>query len=564
MITILSLAALLVPQQQAPSAADFMPDDTFLYLEMSMEPFHRLGDQTIAYKMFEKGDVAEALTPLADEVHSHLDALSMELGFDVVSLVAGSRFSIGLNWTAAINEGGWLPVAAELTPAVAENVRLDAILNEAGIGNWWQGGNLLIGVLHTDEFGRLEGNYGPAPNSPEANALRADGAKYLQAMLDRTAYQRTGGMTGLDSWKAMTSKCRGKNDVTGAWLMMDKFSREMFEDIIGEEMPDEIVQMMEILEIDKFRGVGWTTSVAPPMLEDRIMIYGPGMMQKYFPANVNEAANVPMLMGLLPHDSYQTMMFVADYGKFGEDIKACIDLMLQLGDEEMPEEAAGIMDMVFALLAETGPVFLSNARADDYERGLPGDFWLQARNPEKVTEILQAGLPDGLADALAEGMMFGPGVPEVLLTVRGNRLTVFESMGPETNEVLATQPEFRGAAALFAKYPVTEVYGAEYLSAAMMSEAFEILRSDGNALLHELAGDDLPLDLGMLPAPAVVSALMQSSATVSVVTPEGFYSEGHAPFGRLATHMLIRIPAALKMLETFGMLSTGEFEAEEF
>lgn len=563
MLTLLSFAALLAPQAQAPSAADFMPADTFLYLETSLEPFDRLGDQTIAYKLFEKGDVAEALAPLKSEMDQQLDALSMELGFDLGSLIGGSKFSIGFTWDAALNQGGWLPVAAELDPSIAENVKLDALLNQTGIGNWWQGGNLVIGVLHTDEFEQMGQAPAPVDANNEPTPLRQEGAAFLQKMLHAAAGPNGGGMTGLESWKTMAAACRSKDDVFGAWLMMDHFSRERVEEVIGEEIPAEIVQMFEVLDLDKFGGFAWTTSVRPPMLEDRMYFYGPGMMRKYFPANITEAANVPELMKLLPHDSYQTMMFVANFPQFGEDMKTIIDLALQLGEEEMPEEAAGIMDMVFALLSETGPVFLTNTRADDYDRGLPGDFWLQAANPEKVTEILQGGLPDGLADALAEGMMFGPGTPEVLLTVRGNRLTVFESVAQPSTQRLGDQAEFRAAAELFARFPVTQVYGAEYLSKDMLVEAFSVLRSDGNALLDAIS-EDIPLDMSMLPDHAVVNALMQSSATVSLVTEHGFYSEGQAPFGRIATHLLVRVPPALKMLETFGVLSSGGFEEEEF
>ncbi len=563
MFTILSLAALLTPQLQAPSAADLMPADTFLYLEMSLEPFDRLGDQTIAYKLFEKGDVAEALAPLKSELDQQLDSLSMELGFDLGSLIEGSRFSIGFTWEAALNQGGWLPVAAELSPEVAENVRLDSFLNQTGVGNWWQRGNLLIGVLHTDEFDQLDNPPAPTDGNNQPSALRQEGAKFLQNMLHAAAGPGENSMTSLASWKEMSKTCRSKDDVFGAWLMMDKFSRARIEEVIGEEIPEEIVEMCRVFDLDKFGGFAWTSSVKPPMLEDRIYIYGPGMMRKYFPANVNEAVNVPELMKLLPHDSYQTMMFAADFPQFGQDLKTAIDLMLQLGEEEMPEEAAGIMEMVFALLSETGPVFLSNTRADDYDRGLPGDFWLQARHPDKVTEILQAGLPEGLSDALAEGMMFGPGVPEVLLTVKGNRLTVFESVGQESTQRLGDQPEYRAAAALFGRFPVTQVYGAEYLSKAMMVEAFATLRSEGNTLIDAI-NEDIPLDFGMLPDTAVVDNLMQSSATVSIITENGIYSEGQAPFGRLATHLLIRIPPALKMLETFGMVSSGGFEEEEF
>lgn len=563
MFTILSLAALLTPQLQAPSAVDFMPADTFLYLETSLEPFDRLGDQTIAFKLFEGGEIADAIAPLKREMNEHLDSMSMELGFDLGSLIGSSRFSIGFTWEAALNQGGWLPVAAELSPAIAQNVQLAEILNQSGVGNWWQGGNLLVGVLHTDEFDDLD--HAPAPDgNHQPAALRAEGAAFLQKMLHNAAGPNAAGMTGLASWQAMTERCRSNDDVFGAWLMLDQFSRQRFEEVLGEEMPEEIVQMLEVLEIDKFGGFGWASSLKPPMIEDKIFIYGPGMMQKYFPANINEAANVPELMKMLPHDSYQTMMFVADFPKFGEDLKTCIDLMLQLGDEEMPEEAAGIMNMIFALMAETGPVFLSNTRADDYDRGLPGDFWLQARNPENVTSVLEAGLPEGLADALAEGMMFGPGVPEVLLTVRGNRLTVFESVGQPSTQRLGDQPEYIAAAELFGRFPVTQVYGTEYLSKHMMVEAFSTLRSEGNALLDAIGDGQIPFDCNMLPETAVVDALMQSSATVSIVTDQGFYSEGYAPFGRLATHLLIRIPPALKMLETLGMLSSGEFEAEEF
>ncbi len=560
MLSLLTLSALLVPQVQAPSAADVMPADTFLYLEMSVEPFDRLGEHTIPYQLYKKAQIADALAPLQAEMQKQLDTMSMDLGFDLGSLIGSSRFSFGLTWEILANEGGFVPIGVEMSPAIAQNVHLDAILNEAGIGSWWQGGNLLFGVIHTDELEQMDG---PNPAAAPVNK-KAEGAKYLQALLNRAAEKPGSGMTGLASWKAMSARCRSNDDLFGGWLMMDHFNLDMFSEMIGEEIPSQVVEIFEILELDKFRGLSWTTSVAPPMLEDRIMVYGPGMMQKYFPTRTNEVVNMPGLMNILPHDSYQTMMFAANFPQFGVDLQKCIDLMLELSGEEMPEEAADIMIMVFALFAETGPVFCSNTRAEDYGRSLPGDLWVQASHPEKVTEILAAGLPAGLADSLQEGMMFGPGIPEVMFAVKGNRLTVFESIAQATTQVLGEQPEFRAAAKLFAKYPVAQVYGAEYQSKAMMVEAMNTLRSEGNSLLEALDAGDVPFDFKMLPEMAVVDAVMQSSATVSLVTPEGYYAESHSAFGRLINQLLVQIPTALQLMNTFGMVTSGEFEEEEF
>ena len=560
MLSLLTLSALLVPQVQEPSAADVMPADTFLYLEMSVEPFDRLGEHTIPYQLYKKAEIADALAPLQAEMQKQLDTMSMELGFDLGSLIGSSRFSFGLTWDIVANEGGFVPVGVEMSPAIAQNVNLDAILNEAGIGSWLQVGTLLFGVIHTDELEQMDG---ANPSAAPVNK-RAEGAQYLQGLLNRAAEKPGNGMTGLASWKAMSARCRSNDDLFGGWLMMDHFNLDMFSEMIGEEIPPQIIEIFEIMELDKFRGMSWTTSVAPPMLEDRIMVYGPGMMQKYFPARINEAVNMAELMNILPHDSYQTMMFASNFPQFGEDLQKCIDLMLELSGEEMPEEAAGIMNMVFALFTETGPVFCSNTRAEDYGRSLPGDLWLQASHPEKVSEILAAGLPAGLVDSLQEGMMFGPGIPEVMLAVKGNRLTVFESIAQATTQALGDQPEFRAAAQLFAKYPVTQVYGTEYQSKAMMVEAMETLRSEGNSLLEAIDAGDVPFDFKMLPEMAVVDAVMKSSATVSLATPDGFYAEGHSAFGRLLNQFLVQIPTALQLMNTFGMISSGEFEEEEF
>jgi hypothetical protein len=171
-----------------------------------------------------------------------------------------------------------------------------------------------------------------------------------------------------------------------------------------------------------------------------------------------------------------------------------------------------------------------------------------------------------LNEALDNGMSFMPGMPSVMLAVRGNRLAIFESISPPSSQSLATLAEFQSASRLYSKFPVSEVCATKFWHRDMLIDAMNTMRSEGNDLLG-LIGDtsEIPVDFTMLPDAAELQALMPSAASVSIVDAEGFYSEGPSPFGRIATSILTRIPPALKMMSSFGLTSTSsEFSEEEF
>ena len=96
MTPLLALLPLLAPAQSAPQAVDYLPADTFVALEVSIEPWQRLGDQTILSQLMQQESMAQLVTPMAGQLDMIMAQATAQLGFDLASLLAGSRMYLAV------------------------------------------------------------------------------------------------------------------------------------------------------------------------------------------------------------------------------------------------------------------------------------------------------------------------------------------------------------------------------------------------------------------------------------------------------------------------------------
>jgi len=114
MTPLLALLPLLAPAQSAPQAVDYLPADTFVAFEISIEPWQRLGDQTLLAQMMQQESMAQLVTPMAEQMDMAMAQATAQLGFDLASLLAGSRMYVGVPFSVLENEGGQIVFAVDL------------------------------------------------------------------------------------------------------------------------------------------------------------------------------------------------------------------------------------------------------------------------------------------------------------------------------------------------------------------------------------------------------------------------------------------------------------------
>jgi hypothetical protein len=566
MFSFLPLCALVLsaPAQSATQAVDYLPADTIFCLELSAEPFDRLGAETIMAQMFAKSDLAEAITPFQNQLQQGMDGLSAQLGFDLPSLLMSSRFYLGIPRSMAMNQGGQLVLAADLDPAIAEAVNFAEMLNQSGFGAWWQTGDVLLGVMSDPEFEQVFDQHAPMAEAPgQMSAFQAKDLDYLKQLIRNQIENPAATLAGVPSWKAMTERMRNGDEVFGAWLMAETMDREFFQTILGEEFPKEADAVLALLGIHKIRGMSWSSRLAGAMVEDRMMIYGPGFGQSIFPAEMLELVNLPELLKMLPHDSARAQMMAADFGAMGEILVAMIEVITELEGSPPPPEAEQIFDVVLGALAEIGPVTTGNTRMEDFDRNLPGDVWVQVRHADKLQQALDM-IPDGLRESLENGLAFGAGAPTIKLAIQGNRLVLFESSAEPSTESLRAQAAYLPIDNWVQQFDPSTVAGFDFVHPEVLVQGLNVLRTDGDDILRALEAPDFPLKFADLPSEAVTRGLMQPMATVSIADAQGLYMECRSPFGIFESSMLIAMPQLVEMMDLFGVTVLDEIEEEEF
>jgi hypothetical protein len=566
MLSFLPLCALLlpVPAQSSAQAVDFLPADTIFCLELSAEPFARLGSETIMAQLFAKSDLAEAIIPFQDQLQQGMDQLSAKLGFDLPSLLVSSRFYLGVPRNLAIKHVGQLVLAADLDPAIAAGVDLGKLLNQAGFGAWWQSGSVLLGVMSDEEFDQAFKNRGLVTDGPrQMSALQAKDLDYLMSLIRAHVENPSSTLSGVESWQVMTERMRSGDEVFGAWLMTESMDREFFEAVFEEEIPSGIESIVQSLGLNRIKGISWSSRIAGPMIEDRMMVYGPGYGQSIFPAQMLELVNLPELLKVLPHDSARAQMFAADFGAMGKILVELIEAISELEGSPPPAEAQQIFDVVLGVLAEIGPVTTGNVRMEDFDRNLPGDVWVQVRHADKLQLALDL-IPDGLRESLKNGLAFGPGAPTIKLSIQGNRLVMFESSAEPSTESLHTQAAFFPIDNWVKQFDPSTVAGFDFVHPEVLVQGLNTLRTDGDDILRALEAPDFPLKFADLPSEAVTRGLMQPMATVSIADAQGLYMECRSPFGIMESSVLIAMPQLVQMMEVFGVSVLDEVDEEEF
>ncbi len=552
MLSLLVPLLLALPQDR-PTAVEYLPADTIGCIQLSFEPYDRLGAQTAVGQLFAQPDLADALAPLHQQAQAMLDEASMQLGVDLPALLKSSRFHFAVSQTTILEGGGPLVFAADLDPKIAAGLNLGELLNEMPVGAWWQNGTVVLGVIDADEMER------PNPEDRDRDV------SYLQQLV---ANVNKGGptMTGLAGWKAMHQSMGSSDDLFSAWLLVENIDRAFIEEVAGEEMPPEVEDIMNTFGLDKIQGVGWTMTVTPPMFEDRFLVYGPGFGSRLFPSDMLAVTQLTELLKFMPHDAARTNLLAMDFQAGAEMLMEVIETIAAAEGQsidDLPEGAQDGIAIAMDILNQVGPVMGSCTRMDDFEQAAPGDVWLQVRDADKMNAVLDR-LPEGIRETLAEGMVFTPGTPPVKLVVDGSRLRIFESVAPAASEQLRTQLEFLPAAEWMAQFNGQPVAMVDFTHRDVLVNGLATLRDRGNDLIGMTEVSDFPFDFHDLPEDAVLRNLMQPMASVGVVDQRGLYYEMRSPFGATASSLVAGFGQVIEIMDTFGLLLQPALNEEEF
>lgn len=562
MISLLALLPLLAPAQSAPQAVDYLPADTFAALEVSIEPWQRLGDRTILSQMMQQDSMAQLVTPMAEQLDMVMAQATAQLGFDLASLLAGSRMYVAVPFSVLENEGGQIVFAVDLEANIANGVELGKMISSFGQGAWSQTGTVLLGTMHTDEMesmdqriqtGFEEGVFLPSP-------LRDGDTAYLNGLLD--AGRKGAGFSGTATYRNMAAKARTGNDLMAIWVVLEQIDRAFIENASGEALPEGVEELAAQSGISQLNGVGYSFSIAGPMFEDRMVLSGPGFGTELFAGDLLELVNLPQLLAAMPHDAVQVQLMAMDFAVLGNMLEGMLNLGLQISGEDVPAEAEPFLAAVWQALDSVGPVSAGIMRVDDFDRGQAGDVWVQVQDQAGLQEALSV-IPAEVFDGIQSAMAMNAGAPKLKMQIEGSRFVFLESLGQPTTERLLTQGEFQPSADWLRKFPSGQVFGIEFIHRDLIVEGFKLMRDRGDELLS-LMGGDIPVSFDVLPEPIVMQSILRPMTGVWLADANGVSSVMRSPLGAMPTRMLVALPTMMNLMETMGLGVLDQLDEDEF
>jgi hypothetical protein len=562
MISLLALLPLLAPAQSAPQAVDYLPADTFAALEVSIEPWQRLGDRTILSQMMQQDSMAQLVTPMAEQLDMVMAQATAQLGFDLASLLAGSRMYVAVPFSVLENEGGQIVFAVDLEANIANGVELGKMISSFGQGAWSQTGTVLVGTMHTDEMesmdqrmqtGFEEGVFMPSP-------MRDGDTAYLNGLLD--AGRKGAGFSGTTTYRNMAAKARTGNDLMAIWIVLEQIDRAFIENASGEALPEGVEELAAQSGISQLNGVGYSFSIAGPMFEDRMVLSGPDFGAELFAGDMLELVNLPQLLAAMPHDAVQVQLMAMDFAVLGNMLEGMLNLGMQISGEDVPAEAEPFLAAVWQALDSVGPVSAGIMRVDDFDRGQAGDVWVQVQNQAGLQEALSV-IPAEVFDGIQSAMAMNAGAPKLKMQIEGSRFVFLESLGQPTTERLLTQGEFQPSADWLRKFPSGQVFGIEFVHRDLIVEGFKLMRDRGDELLS-LMGGDIPVSFEVLPEPIVMQSILRPMTGVWLADANGVSNVTRSPLGAMPTRMLVALPTMMNLMETMGLGVLDQLDEDEF
>lgn len=562
MTPLLALLPLLAPAQSAPQAVDYLPADTFVALEVSIEPWQRLGDQTILSQMMQQESMAQLVTPLAGQLDMVMAQATAQLGFDLASLLAGSRMYVAVPFSVLENEGGQIVFAVDLEANIAQGVELGKMISSFGQGAWSQNGTVLVGTMHTDEMqsmdqrmqtGFEEGVFMPSP-------MRDGDTAYLNGLLD--AGRKGAGFSGTSTFRNMAAKARTGNELMAIWIVLEQIDRAFIENASGEALPEGVEALAEQAGISKLNGVGYSFSISGPMFEDRMVLSGPEFGAQLFAGDMLEIVNLPQLLSALPHDAVQVQLAAMDYAVLGDMLEGMLELGMQISGEEVPAEADQFLAALWQAFDSVGPVSAGVMRVDDFDRGQAGDVWVQVQNEAGLREAMSV-IPEEVFEGVQSAMAMNAGGMQLKMAIEGSRFVFLESLGQPTTERLLTQGEFQPSADWLRRFPSSQVFGIEFIHRDLIVEGFQLMRDRGDELLGMMGGD-IPISFEVLPEPVVMQSILRPMTGVWLADANGLSNITRSPLGAMPTRMLVALPTMMNLMETMGMGVLDQLDEDEF
>lgn len=563
MTPLLALLPLLAPAQE-PQAADFLPADTLIAVEISAEPFLRQQEEMIITQLFHQEKLAQIVTPMASQAHQMMEQVSMQVGFDLGTLLHGSRFHLAVPVELTHSEGDSpLVIAIDLPTEIAQAINLADMLNGFAQGAWWQGGSVLVGSIYASDMDSAGDRIdrGMQTQVFEPNPHRAVDEQMLAKLL---LGARTGnGWTSTPAYRRMSAEISTGNELLAVWVNLALIDEARLERWTGEETPEGFSQLMESFGFNTLEGFGYTFSASAPMFEDRYVIAGPNFGREVLPADLLELVNLKGMLEVLPHDAMHVQLMALDFEVMSAKLQKLLQAALAMEGEQLPAEAEPFLDALWSGLEAMGPVTSAMVRQADYDQGLPGELWAQVRKPEQLQAALDL-IPAEVFQGLESAAAVSPAIPKIKMAIEGSRFMLMESIGQPTTERLMTQAEFMPSAQWLQQFPANELWLIEFVNREAFVEGFEVLRDRGQDVLGTFDGE-LEINLDLLPERVVLQSILRPMTTASLANENGLTTITRSPLGSIPSRLLMAVPTMMTLFESLGVMAESDaFYEEEF
>ena len=245
-------------------AADFFPADTLGVMEFSLEPWDRVGEETLAYSVLKQVTALQAFSDQAQHLFEQ-DYGDSGANIQLRSLLGGARFYFGFPSSLAQEESGIIGI--DLTSqAFADQV--ESILNQME-SDYRRVGDSFFILSFTGS--------GPRWSSGKR-------ARFLEECIDKQRPNTPAAdcLAFFPTWQGLRKELDHENRVFGFWIPTEAW-REHGRQFVNfaleqQDDPEYLKEFTDIfidaLELEKIEGLAFTTDIEAPLFRDRFLMVG--------------------------------------------------------------------------------------------------------------------------------------------------------------------------------------------------------------------------------------------------------------------------------------------------
>jgi hypothetical protein len=260
-------------ESKALTAVDYFPADTAFLIEVRLEPWFRLGDQTAANQLFSIQSILDVLLPQAEAWLQAEEEAFADLDFE--QAFAGMTFYLAGTRSMYLKDQGLIAVefhgdeAKKVLSKMAEMPEPHVIE-----------GNTFLKLMSMDD----------QPIAPDYEQAFLDGL-VIEAHAPPEAAQAPTRLVQLPSWQRMQKQLVGGNRIVGIWIPIETWKDGFFVELAQNAIQAQsdpslddfvLTAMPEMVELGKMGGAAMVTEIEPPYIRDRILLLDGGLHTDLF------------------------------------------------------------------------------------------------------------------------------------------------------------------------------------------------------------------------------------------------------------------------------------------